>query len=399
MVLFKVRFCLVFINNSTFILHNILLLCCPISFWKCNTLAVLIKLGKKLHDDTLPPVILLQGLCAYLDTTPPLLKLTGLPLKAWKLLSDCIKLLSEILNKAYKTAKEAQDHLRQLQRDDKSDGQNSAAAVDTAAEVMKTTQLDLQQALHTYKSMQILLEQRAWWQDCHLQLPKTSSKLARLVNEGAASVETLIPLAIVHSAQLHAIEFGKGTRIKLNLAEPSSIFVLDRLATVVKLLQEVGTVEDIQTMFLTASKTVRLAATVGLAVGESAVQSTALAAAFAKITADAVDGAQDIQFAADSTTLGGTLTSEIAWKPYPLGATHPEIGFLSQLPDAWWKVFPQKRREEKGATETDRNEEEGGGDDEALNNGEFLGTQQTQTQRRVRFNLPDTQVDSAKDTD
>jgi hypothetical protein len=374
--------------------------------------AVLLKLRKKLPDNALPPLILLQGLCAYLDTTSPLLRLSGLVLKAWNVLSDCLVSMSEITLSAYKTAKEARDKLRHLQQSSRS-GRGSGAiaaeeAVDTAAEVMKATELDYQQAVSTYKAVQRLLQQRAWWQDCHLQLPKTTSKLTRLVTEGTANIETLMPLSIVHCVQLHAIESLKGTRVKLDLAEPSSMFLSDKLAIVNKTMKEVGTAEEIQQEFLANCKTVRSAALGILTSGEDAVYSTAMAAALAKITStsNAVEGHGDMQ-------MEGAENTEPLWKPYPLGAPHPEIGFISQLPDTWWSVFPQKRREERRkhektvqgaeeeATAADDEEEEiaAGGEDRVINNA-HIGTQETQqTQRRVRFTLPDTQVESAMDTD
>lgn len=363
---------------------------------------VLIKLGKKLPDGALPPLVLLEGLCAYLDTTPPLLKLGGLTLKAWKMLSNCLLSLSEITTSAYQTAKEARDCLRRVQQDNTRSAKGAIAEVDTAAEVMKATQLGFNEALYNYKAVQRLLEQRAWWQDCHLLIPKMASKLTRLVNEGRASTETLIPLSIVHSVQLHAIESLRATKVKLDLTEPSLLFFTDRLATVAKTMQEVGTAEDIHTSYLTTCIIIRRAATVVLDAGEDAVQSTALAAASANIASAAntsVFEEQEMHMGAD-----GVESIQPHWKPCPLGAPHPEIGFLSQLPGAWWSVFPQRRRKEKrkhkkqeSAAEEEENEEiAAGGDDMALNNA-HIDTQPTQ--RRVRFNLPSTQVESDMDTD
>jgi hypothetical protein len=356
------------------------------------------KLGKKLPDDALPPHVLLEGLCAYLDTTPPVLKLGRLTLKAWSILSDCLLSLSEVTNSAYQSAKEARDRLRRAQQDDTRSAEGATAVVDTAAEVMRATRSDFNEALQSYKAVQRLLQQRAWWQDCHLQIPKKTSKLTRLVNEGKASIESLIPLSIVHSVQLHAIESFKATKVKLDLAEPSLLFFSDRLAAVAKTMQEIGTAEDVQNSYKTTCKTIRLAATVVVNAGEDAVQSTALAAAFAKSAANAVTAVLDEQeMQMDADDVEGIQPS---WNPYPLGAFHPEIGFLCQLPGAWWSVFPQRRREEKQGTAAEEEEKAANeelaaeGDGMALGNAQ-VGTQQTQ--RRVRFNLLATQVDM--DTD
>lgn len=354
---------------------------------------MLIKLGKKLPDDTLPPLVLVEGLCAYLDTTPPLLTLNRLTLKAWNMLSTCLLSLSEITNSTYQTAKEARDRLRRVQQDNTRSAEGATAVMDAGAEVMKATKLDFNETLYRYKAVQKILQQRAWWQDCHLQIPKTTSKLTRLVNEGKASIETLSALSIVHSMQLHAIESFKATRKKLDLAEPSLLFFSDRLAAVAKTMQELGTAKDVQESYSTTCKTIRLAATVVLNAGEDAVQSTALAAAFANIAAVSVttgDEEQEMQMDADVVE-----RIQPPWKLYPLGAPNSEIGLLCQLPDAWWNVFPQRRREEKkkrkkqgtAAEEEmeDANEGMAAGVDDMILNSTQIGTQQTQ--RRVRFNL------------
>lgn len=310
------------------------------------------------------------------------------------MLSDCLILLSQIIINVYKTAKEAQDHLRQLERQaawSRGHGSTSTTVeIDAAAEVMKATQLEFQHALRSYKAVQRVLQQRAWWQDCHLQLPKTASKLTRLVNEGTASIETLIPLSIVHSVQVHALESMNATRVKLDLAQPSSVFSTDRLATVVKTMQQVGAAEDARTSYLSNCKTVRLASTAVSNAGEDAVQSTALAAAVANVTAAFQQ--QDEEMDSDNEE-----RTQPSWKPYPLGAPHPELGFISQLPETWWSVFPQKRREGRLKEKEPAGEEEEAAEEEmaALNNAQIGGTQQ----KRVRFNLPSTEVESAMDTD
>ena len=169
--------------------------------------------------------MLIEGLCAYLDPLPPLLNCTGLMLSAWNLLVQGLVSICTNCVAAYKAVQEIRAEARRFRITCDLD------RVDEAEIELQKAYRTLQEAVDCYYGAQRVLQSKAWWLDCHLQLPQKRSKIETLLEQGSANAETLAAVAFVHVAMVHAVEVQHGAEVKLGLVPATLPLLLDSHGT------------------------------------------------------------------------------------------------------------------------------------------------------------------------
>ena len=305
----------------------------------CAAAEVLISVGRRLlasqqqpsNDDVVALPKVVRALCLHLDSTPPVLALPpGATRDAWMVLAQCITSINRSTVAAYRKLDECRQSLRRAKSNQDADDEE---AVDVVAAQVQGAQLNFQIALNGYYAVKLSLREREWWLDCHLMVPSTEKKvLDELENdhEGSGGVcETLVARACVSTALGVAVEvqqarqqsvFGGGGGNNTNCAIISR--KCNQVAVLMKALMKRGGGADSAVHTLRESVDMAETAAAVVASAEERV---------------AFDGACLL---AVSMPLLGSVSA-------PLGAAHPELGMISEMPVQWWTVFPQMRRRRK----------------------------------------------------
>lgn len=307
--------------------------------------------------------LLLEGLCTYLDTIPPLLTCSGIALQCWKLFADALVSVCQSCVAAFRAAEEVRSAVRHAKEGGDSD------EIDAAQIEMQMAHACLQNAMNGYYATQRVLQSRAWWLECHVQMPQKASKVTKLLQDSDANAETLVAVAVVQTAMLQSVEAQQGREVRLGLALPTPPGANQSGGVVVQALHQIGEEQAAERLCEMLS-IVRMVPGMVCSVEESSVSAISRLASWAQVSSDDLDLHSD-------------------WVPHPLGAPHPEMGILADMPEQWWSVFPQVRRKARGEQQTATELRE------PLRAATPLPLTQPATQRRVRFLLPGTQADSA----
>jgi hypothetical protein len=342
-----------------------------------------------------PP--LLEGLCSFLDAAPPARTPTGLTLRVWQAVGAKLRTLAASVCSLQNTLRTAQAGLRRAQQQQQ---QGAPGAVEAAAIEMRNAHGALETAVGEWQTAARLLRHREWWAEGHLALPATEPEAVGAMERSADAAAALAALALVHAAQLAALERERlgdlrerrrAPAMPLPETAPVIAAALRQRGAVTAAEQLDGDVEQISAAHEAAAEL---------------QQGPARAAAFLASAAVAA--------ATFESEAGREWAPPEGWRPIPIGATHPELGPIAQLPDPWWLAFPLVRR--RRARQTRLEEEERGAERAALLQAapalpmmsqqaaaaaagaadaagtpmEIVGSQPTQrTLRRVRFEMPE----------
>jgi hypothetical protein len=273
----------------------------------------------------------LDGLAFFLDATPPTLQPEELTLRAWRVFAAAVRGQAAALSAALATAEAAESDLRAARL-----GDAGGEELETAAQRMRRAAQELDAAEAQWGAACATLERRAWWNACHLRLPLEAPAAAALVRSGAAATDALVALGAANAALHVALKrrrLAALRRAEAGLEDACVDRAAAGVAAVEGALREAGNAAAADEL----ARYMEVLAAVLVAEDTRAKRHAVVFAAAASRALRAEDEAR-------ARGGGGRRSPVAGWAPVPLGAPHPALGPITQLPAAFWRAFPPARR-------------------------------------------------------